>query len=938
MRDGEMIVNRQAGRTAFLSRLCSVMFCLLSAVAFFSCRFLLGGETGGQGSVLISFSASRTLSSAGGASRTVVPAADLGITSITVSVAHPGGVSSATVDSVSGICELNGIPVGQITITAQAFAGESLVAEGGADATLSEGDTLSVTVSLASTSFGIGGYALTMRWPESTDAAYLECELTNSSGETISVANPDGNLTPSGGYYSWTCEGSVAAGEYELFITFYTDSNKTTVLGAFVEAVNVYANCTSDTWLNGEGTHLSGRLFTEQEFKDSLIAIQSLTVTGEGLSTEFENLEPNGPAIDIGRITCGTIRFTPVLQAGGAGQGITYRWNNEEPVIIGLGESSAELVLADGESGNQLVITVRASGGDEADYTVTMVKAYRLSYEGNGAESGALPEGGLYRLGETVTISENDDLARTGWVFTGWNTTADGSGTPYGPGETLSMPADGLRLYARWVRNGTVGVSFSLPEYRSLMFTYSGDAVRSLTVTRDELIPLVIGYGNGNGSDWAWYLDGTLDAGVTTGSYSFDRSVTGQYTITCHVTRGGVRYSGDLIVRVVDELRLVYDGNGADGGIVPSGVTFSCGDEVIVSGNAGVPPLTRSGYGWAGWSTDPLAAVPEFTGTGAELLNTNEGSVTLYAVWQNVAPGKVGNLVAKSSINAVTLSWDAPSDKDFAGVRITSPSHGFPEAVVQKGVYGRMYSGLSENTIYTFSVRAYDTAGNTSAEDMVSVYTGVYAAYQPGNDGSVPLPGGGSLDFHVEDDGSITVTSASGATDLVIPASIAGHPVTRIADFAVQSDSEITSLVIPDSITWWGEDAFSLCTSLSSAVLSDSLSFIARAAFAWCENLSSVDLPSNLEAIHDWAFFECTSLVGITIPETVISLGEGCFKACYRLAVVQIHAPTPPTLGLQAFDECPQEMIIYVPASSVDAYRSAPVWSDYADSIRAGTW
>lgn len=47
-----------------------------------------------------------------------------------------------------------------------------------------------------------------------------------------------------------------------------------------------------------------------------------------------------------------------------------------------------------------------------------------------------------------------------------------------------------------------------------------------------------------------------------------------------------------------------------------------------------------------------------------------------------------------------------------------------------------------------------------------------------------------------------------------------------------------------------------------------------------------------------------------------------------------VKATTPPTLDFYAFRGCPITTI-YVPAASVDAYKSADGWKDYANSIQA---
>ena len=56
---------------------------------------------------------------------------------------------------------------------------------------------------------------------------------------------------------------------------------------------------------------------------------------------------------------------------------------------------------------------------------------YTVTYSANGATSGSVPtDSNDYEEGQTVTVLSNTgNLARTGYSFTGWNTTTDGNGT-----------------------------------------------------------------------------------------------------------------------------------------------------------------------------------------------------------------------------------------------------------------------------------------------------------------------------------------------------------------------------------------------------------------------------------------------------------------------------------------------------------------------------
>jgi len=81
-------------------------------------------------------------------------------------------------------------------------------------------------------------------------------------------------------------------------------------------------------------------------------------------------------------------------------------------------------------------------------------ETYAVVYADNGATSGSVPSDGSspYNEGESVTVLGNTGgLARESYRdFVGWNTQADGEGTDYLPGATLTMPAANVTLYAQW--------------------------------------------------------------------------------------------------------------------------------------------------------------------------------------------------------------------------------------------------------------------------------------------------------------------------------------------------------------------------------------------------------------------------------------------------------------------------------------------------------
>lgn len=125
----------------------------------------------------------------------------------------------------------------------------------------------------------------------------------------------------------------------------------------------------------------------------------------------------------------------------------------------------------------------------------------------------------------------------------------------------------------------------------------------------------------------------------------------------------------------------------------------------------------------------------------------------------------------------------------------------------------------------------------------------------------------------------------------------------------IPNGSNVVSLEISDCVTSIGDNAFTDYHGLTSVAIPNSVTTIGSSAFAACSGLTSVVIPSSVISIDSWAFSNCSGLTSITV-----------------------NATTPPTLGANAFynTNCP----IYVPAESVDAYKAAEGWSEYADRIQ----
>ena len=91
--------------------------------------------------------------------------------------------------------------------------------------------------------------------------------------------------------------------------------------------------------------------------------------------------------------------------------------------------------------------------------------------------------------------------------------------------------------------------------------------------------------------------------------------------------------------------------------------------------------------------------------------------------------------------------------------------------------------------------------------------------------------------------------------NLEIPSSHRGKPVTALGDrFVGKVGLILTSVVIPDTVTTIGDQAFSNCDGLTYIVIPDSVTAIGEKAFYDCDGLTNVVIPNGVETIGKGAF------------------------------------------------------------------------------------
>lgn len=203
----------------------------------------------------------------------------------------------------------------------------------------------------------------------------------------------------------------------------------------------------------------------------------------------------------------------------------------------------------------------------------------------------------------------------------------------------------------------------------------------------------------------------------------------------------------------------------------------------------------------------------------------------------------------------------------------------------------------------------------SSGELYDAVYGGDYIKIDPGSDAEesthnfiirLDLT---NWDWNTKTGATFTVTVAAATNKFYF------YPTTGMITGYVGTD---TVVVIPSKINGVtvetiGHTAFRY-SSVTSVTIPDSVTFISDSAFAYCFNLTNISIPNSVTSIGFSAFGGCTKLESITLPSSLSTISKALFSGCSQLTT--IHIPVSVTsIENDAFDVCPSLMTVTYPGS-----------------------
>lgn len=356
--------------------------------------------------------------------------------------------------------------------------------------------------------------------PVNADTLYPNMKYASVSPAVFShpLNNYDINYNASTAYYYLTVEAG-AGGTITTGTSGYYAGGSTVAIAAFANSGYDFESWNSDNSVTFADASSANTTFT---MPSADVAITASFVSTPGI-TEYKLTYDAGGG-EGGRTNTNLEDGSEYTVLGQADTGITrdgYTFKGWNTKADGSGTVYA--------AGDTITVTEDVTLYAQWEETVTDLQpTYTVTYNANGGEGDSVVN--PHYEGMSVTLAANTFTAPDGYAFKGWNTKADGSGTAYAAGDTITITGD-VTLYAQWVKTN---VQY---KFTTLFDTFTGSGARTGTVNGAyaKFVRLLIDGEELSSSNYTIAEGSTV---VTLNESYLKTLENGTYTVTAEYTDG----------------------------------------------------------------------------------------------------------------------------------------------------------------------------------------------------------------------------------------------------------------------------------------------------------------------------------------------------------------------------------------------------------------
>ncbi|MFA6377366.1 MAG: InlB B-repeat-containing protein [Acholeplasmataceae bacterium] len=261
------------------------------------------------------------------------------------------------------------------------------------------------------------------------------------------------------------------------------------------------------------------------------------------------------------------------------------------------------------------------------------VDIYTVSYDNNGG-SGTIDDQLVYADYPGIALRDGTGFTKTGYTLSNWNTAANGSGTSYSLGQSITVTGD-MILYAQWSEiNYTVTYKANGGNGTDYIDTITYSEAQSYTVQTAASASIL------------------PPSGFTFDSWNTAANRTG----TSYAASATITVTGNLTLYAQWKVTISYNSNGGTGTIASQTVYYTTTSVTLSSGSG----FTKTGYLLQNWNT---AANGSGTTYSLSQTITATGDMTLYAIWKEIvyititpSPSDISVEASKAVASNVTVT------------------------------------------------------------------------------------------------------------------------------------------------------------------------------------------------------------------------------------------------------------------------------------------